>query len=148
MAFAEYAKYDGLGLAALVAKKKIKPIELLDEAIARAEALNPKLNAIIYKDYDRARIAAKGKLPKGAFTGVPFLLKDIMAFAQGMPTRQGSQFIPPIPWPPCLENPAPPGGVFAFVLCITEHAPTLRYIRPWRTTQCPYGLASFWLFSP
>jgi amidase len=99
MAFAEYAKYDGLGLAALVAKKKIKPIELLDEAIARAEALNPKLNAIIYKDYDRARANAKGKVPKGAFTGVPFLLKDIFALTEGVPTRQASRFLPPIPWP-------------------------------------------------
>ena len=99
MAFAEYAEFDGLGLAALVAKKKIKPIELLDEAIARADALNPKLNAIVYKDYDRARTAAKGKLPKGAFTGVPFLLKDIFALAEGVPTRQASRFFPPIPWP-------------------------------------------------
>jgi amidase len=99
MAFTEYASYDGLGLAALVAKKKIKPIELLDEAIARAEALNPKLNAIVYKDYDRARAAAKGKPPKGAFTGVPFLLKDIFALAEGVPTRQASRFFPPVPWP-------------------------------------------------
>jgi len=95
----DYAQYDGLGLAELVAKKKVKPIELLDEAIGRAERLNPVLNAIIFKDYERARDAAKGKLPKGPFAGVPFLLKDILAFAQGMPTRQGAQFIPPIPWP-------------------------------------------------
>src|ERR1700750_1902349 len=99
MRFAEYAKYDGLGWAGLVAKKKVKPIELLDEAIARAEALNPKLNAIIYKDYERARDAAKGKLPKGVFSGVPFLLKDILAMAQGVPTRQASRFMPAIPWP-------------------------------------------------
>ena len=64
MGFKEYASYDGLGLAALVAKKKVKPIELMEEAIARAEALNPKLNAIVYKDYERARKTAKGKLPK------------------------------------------------------------------------------------
>jgi len=95
----DYAQYDGLGLAELVAKKKVKPIELLDEAISRAEALNPKLNAIVYKDYDRARLAAKGKLPKGAFTGVPFLLKDIFALAEGVPTRQASRFMPAIPWP-------------------------------------------------
>lgn len=99
MAIAEYAKLDGLGLAALVAKKKLKPIELLDEAIARAEALNPKLNAIVYKDYERARERAKARLPKGAFTGVPFLLKDIFALAEGLPTRQASRFFPPIPWP-------------------------------------------------
>jgi amidase len=95
----DYAQYDGLGLAELVAKKKVKPSELLDEAISRAEALNPKLNAVIYKDYERAREAAKGRLPKGAFSGVPFLLKDIFGLAQGIPTRQASRFLPPIPWP-------------------------------------------------
>ncbi len=95
----DYAQYDGIGLAELVAKKKIKAVELLDEAISRAEALNPKLNAIVYKDYERARDTAKGKLAKGAFAGVPFLLKDIFGLAEGIPTRQGSRFMPPLPWP-------------------------------------------------
>jgi amidase len=85
MGFDAYGSYDGLGLAGLVAKKKVKPSELIDEAIARAERLNPKLNAIIFKDYDRACSAAKGKFPKGLFSGVPFLLKDIGAIAKGMP---------------------------------------------------------------
>src|SRR6201996_8981427 len=97
MAIADYAKYDGLGLAALVAKKKVKAIELLDEAITRAERLNHELNAIIYKDYDNARARAKGKL-RGPFAGVPFLLKDIFGLTTTMPTRQASKFMPPIPW--------------------------------------------------
>ncbi|HSM94868.1 MAG TPA: amidase family protein [Rhizomicrobium sp.] len=97
MAISEYGKYDALGLAALVAKKKVKPIELLEEAIARAEKLNPKLNAIIYKDYENARARAKGKL-RGPFAGVPFLLKDIFAFSTTMPTRQASKFMPAMPW--------------------------------------------------
>ncbi|HLJ12014.1 MAG TPA: amidase family protein [Planctomycetaceae bacterium] len=99
MAFSEYGSFDGLGLAALVAKKKIKPAELIDQAIARAEALNPKLNAIIFKDYERARQLAKGNTGKGIFAGVPFLLKDIAAFAQGLPSRQASRFIPAIRHP-------------------------------------------------
>ncbi|HXL98746.1 MAG TPA: amidase family protein [Rhizomicrobium sp.] len=97
MAIGDYAQYDGLGLAELVAKKKVKPIELVDEAIARAERLNPKLNFVVFKDYERARDAAKGKLPKGRFAGVPFFLKDIFAFATGMPTRQAARFIPALP---------------------------------------------------
>jgi amidase len=97
MGFVEYDQYDGIGLAMLVAKKKVKPSELMDEAIRRAEALNPKLNAIVFKDYDRARAAAKGKIGKGAFAGVPFLLKDIFALCEGMPTRQASRFMPAIP---------------------------------------------------
>src|ERR1700743_271234 len=97
MAISEYGKYDALGLAALVAKKKIKPIQLLEEAIARAEKLNPKLNAVIYKDYENARARAKGKL-RGPFAGVPFLLKDIFALTTTMPTRQASKFMPGFPW--------------------------------------------------
>jgi amidase len=97
MAIAEYAKYDGLGLAELVAKKKVKPVELVDEAIARSERLNPKLNFLVFKAYEQARDAAKGKVSKGAFAGVPFFLKDIFAFAKGMPTRQAARFIPAIP---------------------------------------------------
>jgi amidase len=97
MAISEYGKYDALGLAALVAKKKVKPSELLEEAISRAEKLNPKLNAVIYKDYDNARARAKGKL-RGPFAGVPFLLKDIFALSTTMPTRQASKFMPAMPW--------------------------------------------------
>jgi amidase len=96
MPITDYAKYDGLGLAALVAKKKVTPMELVDEAIARAERLNPKLNAIIYKNYENARARAKGKL-RGPFAGVPFLLKDIFGLTTTMPTRQASKFMPPIP---------------------------------------------------
>jgi amidase len=96
MAFADYAKYDGLGLAGLVAKKKVKASELVDEAIARAERLNPRLNFVAFEDYARARATAKGKL-KGPFAGVPFFLKDILAIAEGMPTRQGTRFIPNVP---------------------------------------------------
>jgi len=96
MPFDEYAQYDGLGLAELVAKKNVKPIELIDEAIARAERLNPALNAIVFKAYGLARDAAKAKVPSGPFTGVPILLKDMRGGATGMPTRSGSRYSPVI----------------------------------------------------
>src|SRR5258708_19150745 len=97
MSFPEYAQFDGLGLAALVANKKITAREVVDEAISRAEALNPKLNAIVFKDFDRARATSNSVLPKGTFSGVPFLLKDIFAYAEGMPTRQATRFLPAVP---------------------------------------------------
>src|SRR5258706_14102728 len=97
MSIAEYDQHDGLGLAALVTRKKVSAAELVDEAISRAERLNPKLNAIVFKDFERARAAARGKLANGPFAGVPFLLKDIFALAEGMPTRQASRFFPPVP---------------------------------------------------
>jgi len=54
------------------------------------------LNAIIYKDYERARQAAQTPVA-GPFAGVPFLLKDITLLAEGTPTRQGSRFFPAAP---------------------------------------------------
>jgi amidase len=97
MSFAEYANYDGLGLAALIAKKKISASEALEAAIGLAEKHNPALNAIVYKFYDQARARAKGRLPKGPFAGVPFLLKDILGGMVGVPTRQGSAYMPAFP---------------------------------------------------
>src|ERR1700761_1463614 len=97
MAFAEYEKYDALGLGSLVKEKKISALELVDEAIARAERINPKLNAIIFKAFDAAREAAKKSASDGPFSGVPTLLKDMRAGAVGMPTRSGSRMVPPLP---------------------------------------------------
>jgi hypothetical protein len=65
--FAEYMKFDGLGLANLVRRKKVKPEELLDAAIARVEAVNPKINAIVTKMYDEARKTISNGLPDGPF---------------------------------------------------------------------------------
>ncbi len=97
MSFQEYASQDALGLAALVKSRKIKPAEILEAAIARADAVNPKLNAIIFSAYDEARAAAKGKPSKGAFAGVPMLLKDMRANVVGWPTRSGSRYVPATP---------------------------------------------------
>jgi len=94
MGFSEYARFDGLGLAALVAKKEVTPLELTEEAIARIEKHNGTLNAVIYKMYDIARERAKQlQAGEGAFRGVPFLLKDILGDHAGVPTAQGCRFM-------------------------------------------------------
>lgn len=90
--FAEYTKYDGLGLAELVRRKEVAPIDLVEEAIRRIEALNPRLNAVIHKMYDSARKAARAPLPEGPFAGVPFLLKDLVATCANEPMRKGCRF--------------------------------------------------------
>src|ERR1700760_2904422 len=77
MAFREYGKYDGVGLAELVRKKQVSAAELLDEAIARTAKVDPKINAVVVKHYDYARKQIDKGLPDGPFTGVPFLLKDL-----------------------------------------------------------------------
>ena len=90
--FSDYDKYDALGLADLVRKRDVKPEELLDEAIARTEAANPKINAVPLKHYGEAKARiAKGGLA-GPFAGVPFLLKDLHLLLDGTVTSYGSAF--------------------------------------------------------
>ncbi|MES2217278.1 MAG: amidase [Pseudomonadota bacterium] len=90
--FPEYGSFDALALANLVQRGVVSPVELLDAAIERAEQWNPHINAIIYKMYDAARQAAQAKIPKGPFSGVPFLLKDLLADYGGVPLSSGSRF--------------------------------------------------------
>lgn len=90
--FRDYDKYDGLGLAALVRRRKVKPVELVEEAVARIERYNPSLNAVIHKMYGPALEAADSALPQGPFRGVPFLLKDLIACFRGEPLTNSSRF--------------------------------------------------------
>ncbi|TDU32343.1 amidase [Panacagrimonas perspica] len=92
MTFDEYRQLDALGLAALVARKDVTAGELLDIAIARAEAINPKINALVRRFDERGRRQiAEG--PQGLFAGVPFLLKDLSSDYAGEPTSSGSRFL-------------------------------------------------------
>ena len=91
--FPELHKYDGLGLAELVRTKQISPAELVEYTIARIEAYNPKINAVIHKMYDKARKVAESKLPEGSFMGVPFLLKDAADTVEGEPTSSGTRIL-------------------------------------------------------
>ncbi len=89
MAFTEYGKYDAVGLADLVRTKQVSAGELLDEAIARTARIDPKINAVVVKHYDYAKKQIETGLPDGAFTGVPFLLKDL-DLLQGTRTTSGA----------------------------------------------------------
>ena len=77
MAFKEYGDHDALGLAGLVRSKQVSPRELLDEAVARTERVNPRINAVVVRHEDYAQRQINEGLPDGPFTGVPFLLKDL-----------------------------------------------------------------------
>ena len=83
---------DATAQADLVRRKEVSPAELVGDAIARMETLNPHLNAIIHELYDRARDQAAGELPDGPFRGVPFLLKDLGAELAGTPFNEGTDF--------------------------------------------------------
>jgi amidase/6-aminohexanoate-cyclic-dimer hydrolase len=88
--FKEFGDYDAVGLAELVRKGEVSAIELLDEAIARLDAVEPKLNAAPIRHDDFAREQIGRGLPNGPFRGVPFLLKDLTPLA-GTRTTYGSR---------------------------------------------------------
>ncbi|GAB4040772.1 amidase [Spirosoma gilvum] len=87
--FDEYVTHDATALAELVRTGEVTPAELLETAIARAEAVNPQLNAIVTPLYDKGRAMAKELPENGTFRGVPFLLKDLELEWAGTPMKSG-----------------------------------------------------------
>ena len=82
-------------LAGLIRRKKIGCLELLDHFLKRVEAYNPRLNAIIWMDRDRARKRAKAADAAlrngkrfGPLHGVPMTIKESYNVA-GSPTTWG-----------------------------------------------------------
>ncbi len=90
----DLAVLDAVGQADLVRRARLQPLDLVDAAIDRIERLNPALNAVITKLYDKARaLAVSGYLPDGPFRGVPLLLKDYSCYTDGDPYYEGTKFL-------------------------------------------------------
>jgi len=74
--------------------RKISALELTDHVIARIEKLDGKLNAVVVRDFDRGRAAAKAAdaaLARGErrpLLGVPMVVKESFDVA-GLPTTWG-----------------------------------------------------------
>ena len=79
--------------AALVKRGEVSPVELVDSAIASIEALNPQINAVVIPMFDLAREAVSALRGDEAFSGVPMLLKDVLAEYAGAPMTEGSRFL-------------------------------------------------------
>jgi amidase len=95
--FADYERYDALGLAELVRRRQVTPDELLEAAIERVEARNGALNAVTMPLYDYGRAAIAAGLPPGPFMGVPFLMKDLTASIAGVKMTRSSRFFADAP---------------------------------------------------
>src|SRR5262245_46316380 len=76
MNLAEYARYDALGLADLVARKEVSPTELAQAAARAIDAVNPVVNAVVETYADRIETLDERTLGSGPFRGVPLLIKD------------------------------------------------------------------------
>jgi amidase len=90
MRLPEYDDLDATALADLVRRKEVSPGELLEAAVERIQARNPRLNAVILQTFDRAREALP-RLPEGPLRGVPFLVKDLKLQVAGLPTSNSSK---------------------------------------------------------
>ena len=86
-----------LDLARLVARRRLSPVDLVTNALARIDEVNPKINAFCSvfpeRALERAQMledeAARGML-RGPLHGVPVAIKDLTPTA-GYPTTFGSR---------------------------------------------------------
>lgn len=62
--------------------------KLAQNCVALCERLNPKVNALAFRDFERAKLATD--LPVGAYQGIPIAIKDLFDWP-GMPTSFGSR---------------------------------------------------------
>ncbi|MEI2697947.1 MAG: amidase [Microthrixaceae bacterium] len=85
----DLAELDGVATAAAVASGALRPTEVVAAALARAELVEPALNAVVVSDPDRALGAAQRLEMRGGLAAVPTYVKD-MADSQGYPTAWGS----------------------------------------------------------
>ena len=111
------ARANAIELAGLIRKKRVSPVEIIDETLAQIERLNPRFNAFIAVFEGQARQAARkaerlvmqrGRVLPPLF-GVPVSVKDIV-FTTEAPTTAGSK-------------------IFGAGLVATADAPVVRRLR-------------------
>jgi Asp-tRNA(Asn)/Glu-tRNA(Gln) amidotransferase A subunit family amidase len=88
----EYAAMDALAIASAVQSGQVSALEVTEAAIAAIEALNPRLNALVLADFERARKTARRVARNLPLAGVPFLIKDADIYTAEWPTTFSSRF--------------------------------------------------------
>jgi amidase len=93
---AEYVRYDGLGLADLIRRKELRPVEALELAMAQIERTQPRINAVCWPRFEEARaraLAMEVETSSAPYHGVPLLLKDFLLEAKGFTLTNGSRLM-------------------------------------------------------
>lgn len=89
MNFEEYSAHDAMGLAALVADGQVTADELAALATDGISAVNKELNAVAVGPFE----APLSYSADGTFAGVPFVIKDLVCHAEGVPTKMGTRML-------------------------------------------------------
>lgn len=142
--------------ALAVRERRVSPVELTEAALARIEALEPRLNAFVTVTADLARAQAReaqdeiaaGRY-RGALHGIPVAVKDLFA-TKGIRTTAGSRIL--ADWIPDEDatvvrrlreaGAVPLGklGLHEFAYGISSVNPHFGDVRnPWDTTKIPGG---------
>jgi Asp-tRNA(Asn)/Glu-tRNA(Gln) amidotransferase A subunit family amidase len=131
-----------VGMAQQIREKKISPVELVEAHLAQIENLNPKLNAFVQVDADRARQAAQTaesallqQKPLGPLHGVPISIKSSISVAglrceAGTRLRAGLVAEKDAPLVTRLKNAG------AIILGVTN---TPEFLMAWETDNLLYG---------
>ena len=95
------AALDAVAQAQLVRRGEVTPLELVDAAIDRIEAVDAALNAVVTRLFEAARAEAArvtatarrrpAEISPPPLEGVPFLVKDLGAAMAGVPATAGSR---------------------------------------------------------
>lgn len=98
----DYGAMDAWDMARAVRAGELRPEELLAAAMARCDAVNPKVNAVNMRhdDYAKALLSARraaGKATSGALAGVPILIKDLNTYLEGTGTSNGCRLFKDAP---------------------------------------------------
>jgi amidase len=88
----EYAALDAVAIAAAVRSGELSASEVTEAAIGAIGALEPRLNALVLRDFGRARETAQAVSRTAPLAGVPFLVKDVNLQVDGWPTTHSSRF--------------------------------------------------------
>lgn len=92
----DFAYMSAAEIARRIRTRELSPVEVVEAAIARIEARNPSLNALVYLGFDDARrearkaeVAVMGGDALPPLHGVPAAIKDLFDFKPGWPTTYG-----------------------------------------------------------
>lgn len=93
MDFEDFRRCDGMALAKLMATGQVSRQEVLQAALDRLDAVNPRLNILAQDLRHLASTQLNMPLGNGPLAGVPLLLKDLLANMAGVPTSSASQVL-------------------------------------------------------